>query len=307
MTDDADRLFLACSCEDTMPLDRQTLAKGCGGAVRFAEQLCRRQIDLFRALLPEAGDIVVGCTQEAPLFEETAADAGYAGRLAFANIRENGGWSDQAADAGPKMAALLAAAAEPTPPPRVLTLESKGVALIAGHDETAIEVGRKLAASLDVTVLLTGQQPVAPPRVTEFPVVRGRIRSATGALGGFEATLDGFARPSPASRAMLAWGEARDGAVSHCDVIVDLVGGPPLFAAHELRPGYIRADAASPAAVERAIREAADLVGEFDKPRAVDFRADLCAHSRSGKIGCRRCLDLCPTGAISPAGDHVAI
>src|SRR5262249_28981309 len=30
-------------------------------------------------------------------------------------------------------------------------------------------------------------------------------------------------------------------------------------------------------------------------------------HSRSRKIGCTRCLDLCPTGAITPAGDHVAI
>ncbi|HSP49357.1 MAG TPA: 4Fe-4S dicluster domain-containing protein, partial [Pseudolabrys sp.] len=34
---------------------------------------------------------------------------------------------------------------------------------------------------------------------------------------------------------------------------------------------------------------------------------DLCAHSRSKIVGCRRCLDLCPTGAIAPNGDHVAI
>jgi ferredoxin len=39
----------------------------------------------------------------------------------------------------------------------------------------------------------------------------------------------------------------------------------------------------------------------------VTFTADLCAHSRSQIVGCRRCLDLCPTSAIAPAGDHVAI
>jgi ferredoxin len=52
---------------------------------------------------------------------------------------------------------------------------------------------------------------------------------------------------------------------------------------------------------------ARDLVGSFDKPRYVTFAADLCAHSRSNIVGCRRCLDLCPTSAIAPAGDHVAI
>jgi ferredoxin len=81
----------------------------------------------------------------------------------------------------------------------------------------------------------------------------------------------------------------------------------PLFPAHELRSGYLRADPRDPAAVERAIAEAGDLVGEFDKPRFIQFTADLCAHSRNKITGCTRCLDLCPTGAIAPAGDHVAI
>jgi ferredoxin len=52
---------------------------------------------------------------------------------------------------------------------------------------------------------------------------------------------------------------------------------------------------------------ARDLTGTFDKPRYVNFTEDLCAHSRSNIVGCRRCLDLCPTGAIAPNGDHVAI
>ncbi|MGH6797403.1 MAG: 4Fe-4S binding protein, partial [Roseiarcus sp.] len=56
-----------------------------------------------------------------------------------------------------------------------------------------------------------------------------------------------------------------------------------------------------------AVLRARDLVGGFDKPRYVAFTADLCAHSRSHIVGCHRCLDLCPTSAIAPAGDHVAI
>src|SRR5450759_2818391 len=57
----------------------------------------------------------------------------------------------------------------------------------------------------------------------------------------------------------------------------------------------------------RAVLKARDLIGSFDKPKYIDFTAQLCAHSRSGLTGCHRCLDLCPTGAITPNGDHVRI
>jgi ferredoxin len=81
----------------------------------------------------------------------------------------------------------------------------------------------------------------------------------------------------------------------------------PLFPGHALRDGYLRADPASPPDIARIVLKAADLVGTFDKPKYIDFKADLCAHSRSTITGCTRCLDLCPAGAITPAGDHVAI
>ena len=84
-------------------------------------------------------------------------------------------------------------------------------------------------------------------------------------------------------------------------------GAPPLFPAADLRDGYLRADPGDPAAVLRAVLQARDLVGDFDKPRYVAFRAELCAQARSQIVGGHRCLDLCPPGAIAPAGDHVAI
>ena len=95
--------------------------------------------------------------------------------------------------------------------------------------------------------------------------------------------------------------------MSRCDLVLDLSGGAPLFPAADLRDGYLRADPGDPAAVLRAVLKARDLVGTFDKPRYITFTEDLCAHSRSRIVGCHRCLDLCPTGAITPAGDHVAI
>ena len=148
---------------------------------------------------------------------------------------------------------------------------------------------------------------IAPPRVTEFPVVKGTIRSAKGHLGAFELIVDDYAQPAPSSRGALSFGPAKNGATSHCDIILDISGGAPLFSAADLRDGYLRADPGDPAAVMKAVLKARDLTGTFDKPRYIDFTADICAHSRSKIVGCNRCLDLCPAGAIAPAGDHVAI
>jgi ferredoxin len=205
------------------------------------------------------------------------------------------------------MAALLAAAAEPMPETSLVPLASEGVILIYGRDEQAIEAARLLEKRLNVTVLLAAPSDIAPPRVTTFPVVKGTIRSARGHLGAFDLVVDDYAEPAPSSREKLTFGPARDGAASHCDIILDLSGGAPLFPASDLRDGYLRADPRDQAAMLRAVLAAGDLVGTFDKPRYVTFAEHLCAHSRSRIVGCRRCLDLCPTGAITPAGNHVAI
>ena len=299
------RLFV-CSCEKTMPLDGAALEKGCGAFTR-ADQLCGAQLDLVKQALSANTPVTIACTQESPLFAEVAEDMGSTAPLTFVNIRETAGWSKEAANAGPKMAALIAAAREDMPPVSLVTMQSEGVVLIYGRDEIAIEAGRQLADTLDVTVMLSRPGDVTPPRLHDFPVIKGHVRNAKGHLGAFELTIDETAIASPSSRDRLIFGASANGASSHCDLILDLTGYAPLFPASELREGYLRADPRDGAAVARAIAQAATMVGTFDKPRYVNFTESLCAHSRSKITGCTRCLDLCPTGAITPNGNHVAI
>ena len=304
------RKIVLCSCEGTIALDTEALRRGCpDAAVDTARQLCRGELDKFRAAAAGGESMTVACTQEAPLFSETAGEIEGAApvEMAFANIREAAGWSKEGAAAGPKMAALIAAAAEPMPETPVVSLESEGTALVYGRDERAIEAARLLKDRLDVTVLLSRPGELTPPRTTEFPVLKGTIRSAKGHLGAFEIVVDDYAVPDPSSRAVLTFGASRNDASAQCDILIDLSGNPALFPAPDLRDGYVRADPGDEAGVLRAVLKAGDLVGTFDKPRYITFTDDLCAHSRSKIVGCTRCLDLCPTGAIAPAGNHVAI
>ena len=301
------RRIALCSCEDTMTLSPEVVAKGCrGAAVTTARHLCGAQIGAFHALAA-GGDLTVACTQQIATFEAAAEAHAPASRLTFVNVRETAGWSDEGASSGPKMAALLAAAAVAAPPVTVHTLESEGVALIWGRGSAAVALAERLKDRLDITVLVGDARDVVPPRRAVYPVRQGRIRTLTGHLGAFEITIDGFAEPQASSRQAYAFGPARNGAVSRADIVIDVSGGRALVAASELRHGYLRADPDDPVAIERLAAKAADLVGTFDTPRYISFSADLCAHSRSRIVGCRRCLDLCPAGAITPAGSHVAI
>jgi ferredoxin len=302
------KMVLACTCRGTMPIEAGPLASACGVDVdgKLANELCRADLARFQAAVAAGGPVLVACTQEAPAFRDAHSGDG---ELAFVNIREAAGWSSQARHALPKMAALLAAAAA-SPPPRPTTpvaMQSDGVTVVYGTEDRAIEAAMQLRDRLDLTVIITGRAPLSPPRVDEFPIVRGTITRLSGYLGAFDLVVDDFAESLPSSRATLEFGPARNGARSRCDLVIDLTGGTPLVTGHEHRDGYLRASPDDPVAVQKLLFQASDMTGQFSKPRYVTLLPDKCAHSRNGQVGCTRCLDACPAGAIAPNGDSVAI
>ncbi|MFD1379017.1 4Fe-4S binding protein [Fodinicurvata halophila] len=306
------RRVLVCDCEKTMPLGKAGLEKACrkaggDGELFLNTQLCRSQIENYQAALESGEDLLVACTQEAPLFSEVAEDFESSGTVSFTNIRETAGWSKDAEKATPKIAALLAAAAVEPQPFGNVTLASGGNCLIYGPSEQALEAARQLSDRLQVTVLLSEDEGSIPPDRMSFPVFSGRIRNLKGHLGGFEAEIENYAIPSPSSRSGFSFeGQSRSTSLS-CDLLIDLSGGTPLLPAHDRQDGYLRPDPGDLIAVQKALLEASGLVGEFEKPRYVRYDESICAHSRSRQDGCNRCIDACPLSAIQSLGDTVEV
>jgi len=299
---------LLCDCEGTIPLDARAIERALqGGPCTPNTQLCRAQIANAESALKGKTPVLIACTQEAPLFLETRAGVERASPVSFVNIRERAGWSGEGARATPKIAALLAEAALDLTPATAVTMKSAGVLLVLGRDDGAIQAAKKLAGRLSPTVVLTGRgDDILAPSLMDVPIFRGRIKSAQGHLGDFKVEVENFAPARPSARAALEFADASGTGVSDCDLILDLRGEAPLFPGGEKRDGYFRPDPGNPAQVADALLKLADMVGTFEKPRYIAYEAAICAHARSQKIGCRRCLDVCPTGATAPEGDGIA-
>ncbi|MEM9958420.1 MAG: 4Fe-4S binding protein [Pseudomonadota bacterium] len=307
------RRLMLCNCEATMSPDGAALGEAVQGApVTVCENLCRKEIDLLKAALADGGEVVVACSQETAAFEEAAEDVADGGsepaRIHAIDIRDRAGWSDEGGSGTPKQIALLKEALLPAPAAPATPIVSDGVCLVYGPSETAMSAASRLSEVLGVTCMITSAtDELLPPRRADFPIVTGRITSVSGSLGGFEVAVDSFAEALPGGRGGVRFDAPRDGGRSNCDIILDLSGDKALVPAPQKRDGYLRADPNDPIALEKALFDAAQLVGEFEKPLYIRFEESLCAHSRATQPGCDRCLNVCPTGAITPNGDHVAI
>ena len=342
----AGRELFLCSCNGTQPLDAAAIGRALDlpAAPKVRTMLCQKELPAFAE--GAHGDVLVACTQEARLFEEVAQEGARTQTIRFVNLRESGGWSPEARSATPKIAALIAAAALPEPAPVAqVSYASRGQLLIIGPLDAAIDWAKLLSPQLAVTVLATGRTAGASlPAERTFPISTGRLASLAGWLGAFEATwtqdnpidLDICTRCHACVRACPegAIGESYQVDLDRCkshrkcvaacgdvgaidfsravreragtfDLVLDL-SREPWFRMHQPPQGYF-APGADVVAQAKAVAELATMTGEFEKPKYFAYKASICAHERSGKLGCSACIDVCSTGAIRADGDGVFV
>ncbi len=293
--------LILCDCLGSQSVDAGAIEAACGMACsKIYTSLCMDQLDAAAKEIAD-GDAIIACQQERQQFEELA-DELEIDPPGFVDLRDRAGWGE--GDGGPKMAALVAEAALSAHPGKAVDIVSEGTCLIIGGS-AAIQAAEDLCDIMAVTVLLPDAEHVPADR--RFDCVVGEVRKVDGALGGFSVRFGALQQIVTGGRGAFALGQPVEGAVSDCDVILDISGGTALVAAPDKREGYLRADPAHAPSVAKAVLAASQLIGTFEKPLYVRMEASLCAHSRAEKPACSNCLNVCPTGAITPAGEHVTV
>ena len=183
-------------------------------------------------------------------------------------------------------------------PTSLVTYQSHGRVAVIGPEAAAMEAAHTLAGQLPVTVLVPGAGRPDPGSSDGIVVVRGGAAEVQGRLGRFTVNLD-----TPEGTVALT--EAAGLPVEHFDLVLDL-GETPLID-YEVPPVGYYAPAGDEKALRKALDELPEMSGEFEKPKYFNFKPELCAHSRSELSGCTRCIDACPTFAITSADEVVSV
>jgi ferredoxin len=200
-----------------------------------------------------------------------------------------------------RTAALAVAAAAETVPTGIVPYASAGTLLIVGEEAPALAAAEycQQQENISCTVVVTGPENAAVGRREQgdITVLTATVSALAGYLGAFQLTLAGAA-----SDTLLD--EITQGRQVF-DLVLDLTT-PAVISSELPPPGYF-APGDDAAARQQALEEIPALVGEFEKPQFFNYNASICAHGRSGMTACTRCIDACPTDAISSLGNAIEV
>jgi len=322
-----------------MPLQTQKLGQALGESLTLHSTLCRREAGAFQKAIQSGQEVVVACTQEKKLFSELALQTqGATSPIKFVNIREAGGWSSEAQNASPKLAALLAAAHLPEPDPvPAVPFKSEGRLLIIGPLDQAEKAAAMVADVLQVTIFAQGAGEAGGSQERQFPIIAGQLQSLSGWLGAFDVSwtdsnpinLDLCTRCNACVQACPENAIGLDyqidmnlcNASRACVKVCQSAGAidfnrVPSEASEkfDLILDLRQAGATGPQFLQHAppqgyfkwdgrnlttLIKLRDMVGEFEKPKFFAYKQKLCAHSRNETVGCNACVEICSAEAIS--------
>ncbi len=180
-----------------------------------------------------------------------------------------------------------------------VSYRSQGRLLLIGKAAAALDACAVLKPLLRCFVLAWGEG--ISQVEGDIPILfigQGVKLEAAGYMGEFRVTL----RSQAHTEVNLA--RLFEADFNHFDLILDL--GTPALLNWEIAPlGYYAPRDEQD--LQRALAELPELVGEFEKARFVHYDPAICVHGGSGLRGCRRCLDVCPAGAIRSLVDKIAV
>jgi ferredoxin len=208
------------------------------------------------------------------------------------------GLTEQGPDGQARARALAGLQLAEITPASVVEFVSQGRCVVIGAEADALGLAQALGTDLQCVALVPGDRAPEVDQAAGTLVVRGGTPVIHGALGDFSIDLvgQGF---------NVALGTLLDPAFGRFDLVVDL-GTPPRLQHAMLPLGYY---APGPDADARAalLEILPAMRGAFEKPKYFNYEPEICAHGRSGKRGCTRCIDACPAQAIVSIGEKVQV
>jgi ferredoxin len=208
------------------------------------------------------------------------------------------GLPEHSSDGRARARALATAGLGEVTPTSVVEFVSKGRCLVLGDEPVALAFARQLPASLDVIVAAPGDGDPELRQVDGQRLVRGGRALISGALGNFTVTL-------VSGNERLDVGSLISQPAERIDLVVDL-GKKPLLQQGLPPLGYYW-PGPDPAGWDEVLATLPEMRGEFEKPKFYNYDPEICAHGRSGKTGCTRCIEACPAEAIVSLGEKVEV